>query len=131
MRCSVHLPIIYSLVQCKFSSNCYPGSMVMYICTFAKNPISPLWISHACKVVMYISATRLVNLGLPKTFIQLFHMQVHITYIQAWYDVLFQIGFAILVLTHSQTTCFKVTACIISKTVSLMSKASSLCDSMW
>ena len=42
---------------------------------------------------MYISATQLVNLGLPKTFIQLFHMQVHITYIQAWYDVLFQIRF--------------------------------------
>ena len=42
---------------------------------------------------MYISATQLVNLGLPKTFIQLFHMQVHITYMQAWYDVLFQIRF--------------------------------------
>ena len=62
---------------------------------------------------MYISATRLVNLGLPKTFIQLFCMQVHIHYLQAMHDVLFQIRFCDFsdVLPHSQTTCSKVTAC--------------------
>ena len=31
LRCSVHLPIISSLLQCKFSSNCYPGSTVTYL----------------------------------------------------------------------------------------------------
>ena len=49
---------------------------------------------------MYITATRLVNLGLPKPFIRLFRMQVHIPFIQARRDVLFQIGFAILVALH-------------------------------
>ena len=62
---------------------------------------------------MYISATRLVNLGLPKAFIQLFHMQVHIPYIQARRDVLFQIRFCDFsgVLPHRQTTGSKFTAC--------------------
>ena len=40
---------------------------------------------------MYIRATRLVNLGLPKAFIQLFCMQVHVPYVQARRDVFFQI----------------------------------------
>ena len=35
----------------------------------------------------------LVNLALPKVFIQLFHMQVHTPYVQARYDILFQIRF--------------------------------------
>ena len=30
-RCSVHLPIISSLVQCEFSSNCYAGFTVTYL----------------------------------------------------------------------------------------------------
>ena len=54
-----------------------------------------------------------MNLGLPKSFIQLFHMQVHIPYIQARCDIPFQIRFCDFsgVLSHSQTTCSKVTAC--------------------
>ena len=60
-----------------------------------------------------ISVTRLVNLGLPKAFIQFFRMQVHIPYIQARHDVLFQIRFCDFsgLLPHSQTTCSKVTGC--------------------
>ena len=30
-RCSVHLPIASSLMQCEFSSSCYPGSTVTYL----------------------------------------------------------------------------------------------------
>ena len=62
---------------------------------------------------MYISATRLVNLGLPKTFIQFFYMQVHIPYLQAMRDVLFLIRFCHFsgVLPQGQTTCSKLTAC--------------------
>ena len=62
---------------------------------------------------MHISATRLVNLGLPKAFIQLFHMQVHIPYIHTRCDVLFQIRFCNFsgIPSHSQTSCFKVTVC--------------------
>ena len=62
---------------------------------------------------MFISATRLVNLGLPKTFIQFFCMQVHSPYLQAMRDALFQIRFCDFsgVLPYSQTTCSKVTAC--------------------
>ena len=54
-----------------------------------------------------------MNLGLPKAFIQLLRMQVHIPYIQARRDVLFQIRFcdSIGVLPHSQITCSKVTVC--------------------
>ena len=54
-----------------------------------------------------------MNLGLPKAFIQLFHMQVHIPYIQARCDIPFQIRFCDFsgVLSHSQTTCSKVAAC--------------------
>ena len=63
---------------------------------------------------MYISVARLVNLVLPKAFIQLFHMQVYTTYIQARCGV-FQIRFCDFtgVLPQSQTTFFKVTACIL------------------
>ena len=62
---------------------------------------------------MFIGVTRLVNLGLLKAFIQLFRMQVHIPYIKARPDVLFQIRFCDFsdVLPHSQTTCSKVTVC--------------------
>ena len=68
---------------------------------------------HTTCNVMYISATGLVNLGLPKAFIDLFRMQVHIPYVQARRDVLFQIRFCDFsgVLPHSQTTCSKVAAC--------------------
>ena len=63
----------------------------------------------------HIGATRLVNLGLPKAFIQLFRMQVHVPYIQVRCDVLFQIRFCdfsgVLLYSQAQTTCFKVTAC--------------------
>ena len=54
-----------------------------------------------------------MNLGLPKTLIQLFCMQVHIPYLQAMRDVLFQIRFCDFsdVLPHSQTTCSKGTTC--------------------
>ena len=60
---------------------------------------------------MYISVARLVNLGLPKAFIQLLRMQVHILYMQARRDALFQIRFCDFrgVLHHSQRTCSKVT----------------------
>ena len=59
---------------------------------------------------MCISDTRL---GLPKAFIQLLCMQVHILYIPAWCNILFQIRFSGFsgVLPHGQTTCSKVTAC--------------------
>ena len=62
---------------------------------------------------MYISATTLVNLGLPKAFIELFRMQVHIPYIQARRDVLFQNRFCDFsgILPHSQAICSKVTVC--------------------
>ena len=62
---------------------------------------------------MYISATRLVNLGLPKASVQLYRMQVHIPYIQARCDVLFQIRLCDFsgVLPHIQATCSKVRAC--------------------
>ena len=62
---------------------------------------------------MYIIFTTLVNLGLPKAFIQLFRMQVHVPYIQARCDVLFQIRFCdfIGILPHSQTTYSKVAVC--------------------
>ena len=61
---------------------------------------------------MYISATRLVNLVLPKAFIQLFRKQVHVPYMQASCAVLFQIRFGNFsgVLPHKQTTCSKATA---------------------
>ena len=61
---------------------------------------------------MYISATRLVNLGLRKAFFQLLRMQMHTPYVRARYDILFQIRFCkFSVLPHSQTTCSKVKAC--------------------
>ena len=62
---------------------------------------------------MYIRATRLVNLGPLKVFIQLLRMQVHNPYEQARCDILFQIRFCDFsgILPHSQTTCSKVTAC--------------------
>ena len=62
---------------------------------------------------MYISATRLVDLGPPQAFIQLFRMQAHIPSIQARRDVLFQIRICDFsdVPPHSQATCSKVTAC--------------------
>ena len=46
---------------------------------------------------MYIRATRLVNLGLPKAFIQFFCMQVHIPYVQARHDYSSKLSFVILV----------------------------------
>ena len=63
--------------------------------------------------VIYLCATRSAILTLPKAFIHLFHMQVHIPYIQARCDVPFQIRFFNFsgVLPHCQTTCSKVTAC--------------------
>ena len=55
-----------------------------------------------CTLLLFIcqawSVTRLVNLGFPKAFIQLFYMQVHIPYIQ-------------FLITHSQTICSKVREC--------------------
>ena len=53
-----------------------------------------------------------MNLGLPKAFIQLFHMEVHIPYIHTRRDALFQIRFCNFsgIPSHSQT-CFKVTVC--------------------
>ena len=81
---------------------------------------------------MYISATRSVNLGLPKAFIQLFHMQAHIPYIQARCDILVQIRFCNFsgVLYPTVKQLVPKLWHVISKTVSLMCKASSLCDSV-
>ena len=45
VRCSVHLQMISSFVQCKFSFNCYPGSKVN-TCTFAKSYLGPLWVNN-------------------------------------------------------------------------------------
>ena len=66
---------------------------------------------------MYISVTRLANVGLPKAFIQLFRMQVHISYVQARHEILFEIRFCDFrgVLPQIQTTCFKVTKCNLKK----------------
>ena len=61
---------------------------------------------------MYRSATRLVNLGLPKASVQLYRMQVHTPYIQARCGVLFQIRLCYFsgVLPHIKTTRSKVRA---------------------
>ena len=79
---------------------------------------------------MYVSTTRVVNLGLPKAFIQLFHMQVYTPYIQARHDVLFQ-SFVILVVFYpTLKQLVPKLQHVISKTVTLMCKESSLCDLM-
>ena len=67
---------------------------------------------------MYITTTRVVNLGLPKAFIQLFHMQAHIPYIQARRDVLLFYPTLKQLVPKLQH--------VISKTVTLMCKASSV-----
>ena len=78
---------------------------------------------------MYLSATRLVNLGLPKAFIQLFRMQVHIPYIQTGVTYSSKLGFAILEAFYSMVKqLVPKLQHVISKTVTLMCKASSLCD---
>ena len=79
----------------------------------------------------HIGATRLVNLGLPKAFIQLFRMQVHIPYIQTGVTYSSKLGFAILEAFYSMVKqLVPKLQHVISKTVTLMCKASSLCDSV-
>ena len=81
---------------------------------------------------MYISATRLVNLGPLKVFIQLLQMQVHTPYVQARCDILSKLGFAILVaFCHTVKQLVPKLQHVISKTVSLMCKTRSLCNSLW
>ena len=76
---------------------------------------------------MYFCATRLMNLVLPKAFIQLFHMQVHTPYMQARCDILFQIRLCKFSCTLRPTIKHPAPKLqhVISKTVSIMWKTSS------
>ena len=77
---------------------------------------------------MYIKATRLVNLGLPKAFIQLFRMQMYIPYLQARRS---KLGFAILVAFYPTVKqLVPKLQHVIPKTVTLMCNFSNLCGLM-
>ena len=88
MPCAPANPYLVS-----YNENFHPTSTLApqwRIFFFAKNYVVTL--STTCNV-MYISATRLVNLGLSNVFIQLLCMQVHTPYVQARCDILFQIRY--------------------------------------
>ena len=125
-----HLSFLYHDAQCTClpylvwcNANFHPTAFLAprwHICTFAKNHIAPVWIPHA--VLMYIIATRLVNLGLPKAFVQLckcifFIYKPGVTYSS-------KLSFAILVVFYlTVIQLVPKLQHVISKTVSLMCKS--------